>query len=340
MVTISRRRITIVVLLAGLVFGGAFGWRAYRRRETARWLDEAISAAHRDESARAISLLDAVLRRNPEHPKALVYRAQLARDAGQRDLTLDLLRRVTDDSPREAGTARYVEGTMAIEDNHARKAEALYLKSIELHPTYQQPRTGLAQIYANQWRGPEIRATLDGLRQLRELNIEELIVYTDALAPNRTPEEVIPRLENWVGADPDDLASLVALCRYCLIDDRIAQALRLLQQALAAHAGDERFAALLAEAYLLQSNRHAAAAVLDRFPATDACHSWLWRSHGLASFADGNWARAAACLERALTAEPEDVAVAYKLGQAWERLGRHSAAERRTHRNAGFSTRC
>jgi tetratricopeptide (TPR) repeat protein len=323
---VPRRLLTCaVVLLVGTAWAG---WRWFEHREFEHVRKNAVRLAHLGDRPKAIALFDQILLRDPDEPQALLYRAQFARDEGDRELALRLLCRVTDDHPREAGTASFVRATMALEDNHTREAERLYLRAIELNPSYPQPRERLAQLYANQIRGLPTRAVLDGLSRLRPLTIDELIVFTNATELSFRPDDAIPRLEGYIQGDPDDLPNWIALARYCLVDNRLDQSASVLEQALARNPREERLTTLLADTELRRGNIARVRELLEQAPATASSHSWVWRMHGFYAESTGNWSRAAECLERALQADPEDTAAAYKLGLAWERLGSHALAQR------------
>ncbi len=315
----------ILLALLGIVI---MVWRWLDQRQMGKLLRSAIVAADRGEARTASEQFDRLLRQDPLHATALLYRAQLAREFGDRDLALQCLRRVPDASEKEAGTARFVEGTLMLESQRSREAERLFLRAVELHPNYLQPRERLTNLYVTQLRGREVRRSLDAIRSIRALSLDELIVYAEALGTVMSPAEAIPKLKAFVDTDSGDLASQIALGAYLVLDDQLTEAEAFLRQGVQSFPENSGLVALLAETLVRTGNLTEAESLLGKWPANTESHPWLWRSHGIYLLATEQADQAAGYFQQALKATPEDLAVAYKLGQALERSGRHELAHR------------
>lgn len=293
-------------------------------------LRRAERAIERGDRRAACESLDSLLACAPDHGLALLYRGQLARDLGDSSLAMDYIRRVDSDPPHEGGVAHFLEGTILLERNLARKAERAFLKAIELHPTYPQPRERLVRLYSAQLRTEECRRQLDGLRRLRPWTLTELVVWHICTGFVNSPQKTIPELKGYAEADPRDVHSRLALARYEMYVDRTEQAVGLLRGLLPAV--DEEFReevrGLLAESLVLEVKFEEARKVLgDALPPQEA-HRRLWRAHGLYAAAVEDWDRAVVCLRRALRNHPDDITALYRLGLALERSGRHAEAKR------------
>jgi tetratricopeptide (TPR) repeat protein len=307
-------------------------WWLSVRPDVGQLVREATQAAKQGETAASIRLFDAALRWDPHNGMALLYRGQLARDAGDTEAALAFWRRVPDSPMQQGGTARFLEGTVWLENNQTRRAEQALLKAVELHPAYRQPHERLLQLYVVQLRAAELREQLQIIRGFRPWTLDELVIYQGARGKINRASASIPQLEKYLEADPHDLLSALALARYYLIDDQAARATELLSRMRAEHPEETRVLGLLAESWLVQSEFSKAREVLGESLPAEAAHEWFWRSRGLYAFAVEDWPRAVICLERAAAADPEDVGVAYQLGLALERAGHPAAAKRQLAR--------
>src|ERR1700680_3086485 len=99
------------LMLLGLLAAGTAGWYLFLRPSNAQLLQKAIRLANRGQREAAIPLFDEVLQRNPTESTALLYRGQLARDAGDPEAAARFWNGVPDRPGGEAATARYFEGS-------------------------------------------------------------------------------------------------------------------------------------------------------------------------------------------------------------------------------------
>jgi tetratricopeptide (TPR) repeat protein len=322
-----KRRQGWGLLFLGLIAAGTAGWYGLVRPSEAQLLQTAIRCANRGEKEAAIPLFDEVLKRNPTESTALLYRGQLARDAGDPETAARLWSRVPDQPAREGATARYLEGTLFLEASRARQAEAAFLKAIALNPDYLPPHERLFKLYVAQLRAPDTRQQLEAIRRFRPWTLDELYLLVDLTGRLATSSQHSPHLERFIRADADDWHSLVALGRFRLRDDNYAAAPLLFRRALAQRPGDASVCGYLAEVLLARSDLAGARGVLAAAPADRNAPQCLWKSHGLYWIGAGESQRGAACLARAVALDASDLATTYKLAQTLERTGDiHAAA--------------
>ena len=323
------RRLALLLLIAALA--GAVVWAFSARDQNPPAappdLDAVLSAIQANDLAHARELLDALLEAQPDHPQALLYRGQVRREHKDLEGALRDWRRVPDDPPHFAGTARFLEGTGVLERGLARRAEELFLRAIELHPTYLQPRERLVDLYVVQMRRRELHEQLDAIAGMRPLSLREAAFRIAAPERATTPESGLSLMRSYVAGDSGDHHSRVALAAYLVESEQYADAAEVLEELLAERPDDSRAAGLLAEALVKSGRVEAAAAATSSFEPARESSSWLWRGLGQIAAARGDWPRAAECFARVVEAEPEDSASLYQLGRALQRLGETEQAQ-------------
>lgn len=320
-----RLRILIGVLVVAAAALGISRW-LFPRQDVEQLFRQAVAAAEQGENARAASILDKVLVREPDHYEARLYRGQVARDLGNRDEALRNWQAVPDSPPKFGAVARYLEGTATLEADRAVEAEMLLRRAAELNPNYLQPRERLLELYVVQMRGADIRDQLDALRFLRPWKLEELVLYSVAGQRLQDTDDAIKRMERFVKADRGDVFSATALVRYYLEGERLDRAAELADRLLKQMGSNHYVLGLLTEVYLRQSDLAAAARSLARVDAARPLDAVFLRSCGSYWSMRGDHERAAASLSQAVIADPEDLATQQRLGTELSRLGRHEQA--------------
>src|SRR5262249_7677228 len=102
-------RSTIVITALAATLAGLW-W--LRRPNLERLVAEAKRALDRNDTNSAIANLDAVLRSDPAHALARLYRGQIARDAGDLEAAFSHWSQVGDAPARTGATARYLQGML------------------------------------------------------------------------------------------------------------------------------------------------------------------------------------------------------------------------------------
>ncbi len=119
-----------MALVAGLLIAGTL-WNVYfRNADSEVVFAKAEDAIAREDWEAAKRLLEECLERDPNHVAARLYTGQFLRDAGQTDRAVEVWQSIREGSAGELATARYLEGSVAIERSHVDLARDLLQKSV------------------------------------------------------------------------------------------------------------------------------------------------------------------------------------------------------------------
>ncbi len=335
----NKRRIFIALLFATASCLGLAAYYGLARPprpaplDTDALLMQAEREIDRGNTADANSLLNRILRVDATNGMALLYRGQLARERGDSRAALADWRNVGDAPAKVAGTARYLEGTLILEQGRARDAERLFLESAELNPQYVQPLDRLRELYLIQARRDDVHRVIDRVGRIRPWTFDELIFRI--VPPERAtiPDVGAKLAESYVAADPDDVNSALAPALHRLEGEHAELAVTPLAKLRERVPNDVRVAALLSDARLRLGDANAAQTTLEPFPADETSSAILWRSHGRLAAKTGDWERAAECFRKVVELHPEDGASLYRLGEIYRRLGRDDEAKRMLERS-------
>ena len=315
----------VILCLAGW---GTIRWLAPSQPDVPTTLRQAIAAAKAGRQHKAIQLFDTVLAQEPRHPQALLYRGQLARERGHLDQALEYWRRVPDEPRQQAGVARYLEGTIALQRDRALDAERLFLRSIQLHPAYAQPRARLAELYGSQLRGEAMLAVLRELEKVRPLTARERAHSLLAGRPLIPPADGIALMQRFLEADANDIDSQCGLARYVLLEGRAAEATRILERLCQGHSGQEQARGLLVTALLKQHHVEQAGELLAGHLPGPQAPSSLWISFGRYCEIQHDWRQAAHSFQQVATRLPWNVEAHYAWGISLRKLGQTEDARR------------
>ncbi|MDX1970790.1 MAG: FG-GAP-like repeat-containing protein, partial [Planctomycetaceae bacterium] len=297
-------------------------------QSTAELLTSAKTALNANQTEPAVTLLDQLLDRQPDHAEALLFRAQLARDAGDDALALTLVRRIPPTPGSLAGTGKYLEASLLLAQGDCREAERCCRTAIEWHPNYRQPRVALVELLLTQLRGAEAREQLQDWRKRQRWTLTQYVQHQLALSELARPADSRPTLRKFLTYQPDNRRCLLALVRDELTAGEFSQAINRLQAVLQDRADDEELQGLLTEAFVRAGTLDRAAsspgAELPSRPAPVA----RWRGVALLADAESNWPTAAAAWWHVVHLSPDDRHASYRLAIALERLGRTDAAQR------------
>ena len=140
-------------------------------------LNGVVSQLESNRPAEAVVVLDDLLKRNPGEPQALLYRGQAARMLGDSDSAIRWWSQIDEQSLPQAGMARFLEGTVAIERHHAAEAERLWREAVRLHPRFIKSRERLVDLYVRQLRTDDVRKQLREIREVRPWTPIEYVLY-------------------------------------------------------------------------------------------------------------------------------------------------------------------
>lgn len=301
-------------------------------QSAAELLTSAKTALNANQTEPAVALLDQLLDRQPDHAEALLFRAQLARDAGDDPLALTLVRRIPQTPGPPAGTGKYLEGSLLLAQGDCRGAERCFRTAIEWHPNYRQPRVALVELLLTQLRGTEAREQLWDWRKRQRWTLTQYVQHQLALSDLARPADSRPTLRKYLTYQPDDRGCLLALIRDELTAGEFSLAINRLQAVLQDRSDDEELQGLLTEALVRAGTLDRAAsspgAALPSRPAPVA----RWRGAALLADAKSDWPTAAAAWWHVAQLSPDDRHASYRLAIALERLGRADAAQRQFQR--------
>jgi tetratricopeptide (TPR) repeat protein len=321
-------------VLSGLLLAGWLALRTWLppRQATALVLRQAIASFEAKDNQTAARLLDEILAHDSANHKALLYRGYVARDAGDAAAAARFWARVPDDPPNEGGTARYLEGLLALSEHRARDAERLLLRATELHPTFLPPREYLFMLYLKQLRDGEMRREMWAIRAQRNWSLDELIASVGSHGKIHPITIRTRELEKFVAADAGDVKSALALAECLIADDRFDDALALFDRSLKANPGDPALRGRLVELLVRLDDLDGAHAILGDKHLPDDAPVELLRGAGAYLAATGRWREALPLLEQALALAPDHIPTTHRTGLALERVGRHDEATKMMHR--------
>lgn len=316
------RSVWILCAVSGVALVMSIAWTLQPRPvDVTLLLAEAKSALESGDAARAGSALDAILKAEPTHGLALLYRGQMANSRDDLAKAMSDWSRIPDEPPQTGGTARYLEATIHLKLHQARAAEQKLLRSTELNPAYLQPHERLLELYVLQMRRREILEQLEAIRQLRRLSLQEMVLQLVAGQRIQTVENGIALTEQFVATDPDDIASWMALAQYYVDAERSDSGLEALRKVLANHPSDDGVRGLLAELLLRNAGTEEAQVLLSGHEPTAGSPAWLWKSVGELAVTRGDVERAVQCFRRVVEQNPDDLAARYRLGSLLARAG-------------------
>lgn len=337
------------VLALVALSAGSWGWKQFgpgagpsksekeaTAREVDRLLRRAEAAAERGDSRLATRLFDDLLEIDRDHAQGLLYRGQLAREAGDDKAAAEYWARIPDKPPQFGAVARFLEGVLCVDQGRAREAEKLLRRSIRLNPEYLAPRDRLVRLYVVQMRRDDVRRELLEIRRLRPWDIYELVLFTVADERISDLKDGIAHTRRFVASDAGDIPSLLALGRYLMENEQLAEAEKLLAASIRRRPEESRIRGLWAESLLRQNKPQAAAAALagaaahasgGRSPAAE-----FWRSCGWYWKENQNWKRAAECFGEGVRQDPENLALRQQLGLAQRRAGDEANAQQNLKR--------
>lgn len=285
-------------------------------------------ASQQGSDAAAAKHYEKVLALDPDNVKALLFLAAVAQQNGHRNDAKLLLARVTSTTDQFAATAKFLEGTIALEELQARTAEDLLNEAHRIRPAWIPPLRELLQLYSLQLRDRELTATLEQLQELRPLTPQELATKLLAGRPLMEATLAVKRLEAFTSKDPQDVHSAVALLRSYLAENDDQKATEFLTTSASLEAGSPDLQAIRA---LLQERQGATTltspfatqVLLNQQAATEAWEVALQRA-----VRNMETEQALQIAQYLMIRQPFSTTASHALAQAWEHCGNKTAAAR------------
>ena len=333
----SRGKTAILAVIAlGLVaFNAWWYWRESRPVANAKLIALWMS---REQYGLAEPELREQLRRSPNDGESRLTLARLL--AARNDLAgcARELHKVPFWYPKK-GEALFREGTVHLMLNRAKDAETDWLEVIKDDPLHPQPPDvyhdsffELMKLYATQDRWDDAFVHLWRAYDLATPEDKFTLVFWRLRAELErvAPAESLPRLQEYVAADPTDLESLRALARAELALGKFDDANQHLLACLKADPSD----GLIWRDYLTmlhdRGDRQACFAAVAKIPKEAGAEPEIWKFRAMAREDKGDFAGAAECYGEAIARNPNIVEYHYKLAIIEERLGnREQAANHR-----------
>jgi len=206
-VRIRRFFLCVVVLAVGYV-----GLRALRRGTTNAeeiW-KQAEADLERGELGSVDRAIEQLSRLRKPDPLDWFLRGQLAVARAREDEAIDSLSRVPD-GHRAAPRARLLAGQAELRRSRVRHAEAWLIAATRLDPRLVQAHRELIFIYSTLLRRAELNAEFIALSQLSNLSFDNAFHWSLLRCYSWEPAKMVGPLEEYVGADPDDRWSRLAL---------------------------------------------------------------------------------------------------------------------------------
>lgn len=158
-----------------------------------------------DRLVEARELLEKCLALDPDHGMARVYLGQLLREEGDLVGARRQWHAVGTQDPEALAMARFLEGTLGIQQGDVAGSRDLLLSSIQLDPSNSEAIAKLVEVWRLLRRPQEMVTQLKELSKLRPLTLNELVYRT---VPNQSwysAEETIDTLQTALESHPHDL---------------------------------------------------------------------------------------------------------------------------------------
>lgn len=286
-----------------------------------RLLSRAEAAFDRNDLPMAGRILRQLLRAEPEHVRARLYLGQLLREQGDADRATEIWRSITRGTADELATARFLEGSLAIERGRVDVSRRLLEAAIKANPDSLAARERLVNVYRMLRKPADVVEQLSWIAERRQLSLGELVFLTIPQDSTFPPEETIRLLTACLQENPDDVDCRAALASALREVDRTNDALAICDEVASGQASPS----LAAERVLT---------LVDLGQSGEAQHSCdvLWSlveksprlafACGKATFETGDLERAAVLLGSVLQVDPHHFAATHLAGRLQARLNR------------------
>jgi tetratricopeptide (TPR) repeat protein len=313
--------------IAALLLKSFFPREKDDSRSAQALFDQALLAIESNEIERAGELLKECLEADEQHVPARLFLGQILREAGQTEEALETWRSIREEgTPEERATARFLEGSVAIERQRVDSSRDLLEESVRLNPRYLDAYEKLVLVYRMLRRSDALLETLDRIAELRPLTQTELILRTVPLDSGFPPEESYDVLRETLRENPEELDTRIALIAVLreMQDPQQAVELEWADGLNSGRRGD-----LLAElilAYLDLEQPEAARKFCDSVTGSSEESDWLKYARGRTAYTMEEWQTAIEFLQPVYESRPDHQQNCYFLGLAVRRAGDEQSA--------------
>ena len=322
----SNKRTKLLLMAAAVAIGLVVLTQVMQRVgkvDAERLVAEANEALARKDMKSAGELLDRVLAFEANNAPALITRGNMWMSIGEFEDAIADWRKVEaiEGSEKSRGftsEARMLEGELQVALHRAVPAERALLESWELRKRQENlPALELLlRIYVLQMRREETRQVLDVIETYRPLAVEEMILRVDAGAPIVAHEEAIVQLREFIAGDPNDLLSVVSLCRYLMSREKFSDAVTLLDAVPGELAQQSALVGLKSLCQFKLGELNAAIATAAKPISESRADYWWWLAAGELAEQASQWPLAVDCFELASKSQPGSGYAYYRYGLA------------------------
>ena len=306
----------VILLGVGAVVIAARGRPEWDPETLANQVKEAINSQH---WSRAESLLNRLAARRTPTSADKLLRAEVESDLGRADVALTILGGLPESDPL-APRARLLASQIERRRDRMRLAEAWLLESLRLDPKLIQARRELVYLYGMQARRAEMNAQFLALSELLPLYHDDMLLWTSSHEDIWIQSTIIPDLERFLAADPEDRWSRLALAEVLLVEGDLDRSETLLG---ALPESDAEALALRARLALNRSELAKAQALLAHGPIQ---HAGLARLRGQVAILSNDPSTAARELRIAVQLEPTNREAVQRLALALQLSGKAGEA--------------
>jgi tetratricopeptide (TPR) repeat protein len=324
------RTFVLTFLIFGVIAGGALFIAVSRPAFSSglKGLDALLAHEQFDEAERR---LQSFLHVHPDDPQANMLMAQvaLARRDQKPELALRHLAKVRLRNPEVLAVVRLNEGKACSCLGHYLEAERLWLDALRIDPLVPEAGWALLGLYYVEGRRDEAHDLAMRLRAIEPDRRDRAQLLLELLrqdAKSLVYETIVPVLRPVARDHPDDVHAAIALARALIRTSQPDEGVQILHRLI------ERFPEnALAWVALLsgldESFRYdQLGEELVRLPSTMVTDVRFERYRGAVAQSKRKWFEAACAYRRALTSEPFDGQLLYRLCQSLRAEGRHEDA--------------
>jgi len=289
-----------------------------------RLITRAVDAAERKDFADVERLTAIVLQRDPESVKALFLAGVAAQETRGIKAAIPYFELIPDDGTPEATHALFARAEFAYQIGHAREAERLFLRVVELDPSSTKARERIIFIYAAQGRMWEISQQLNPLLELGVVDMNHLIAVG---SPNKLMLTTLPFIQRCLDAIPTDPLPQLLNAKWLIRDKKPHEAIVILKKIVEMHPDIVDAQAELGQVLLEFGTPEELVAWHTQLPGDADAHPDIWLVRGLWATKLGQEEAAVRCFGEAIRRAPYHPSANSQLSMALTAVGQSTRAE-------------